>query len=70
MNASAFCRKHGFKEMQAAMPGYSECSMAVSMSKRVVLRNTAAAPDAKIIMLLLPEETEERKGTQKRRVMK
>ena len=64
---STLAIKIGFKEMYEHMEEYPEYIIAVDINRRIILRNTAAAPDAKQIIILKPEASE---TTQTRRKTK
>ena len=47
--------RYPFKRMEAYMPEYSEYLKAVHPTKRIIVENRGAAPDANIILLMRPD---------------
>lgn len=48
--------RYPFKRMQTYMPEYGEVLKSVHPTKRIILENRGARPDAKIILLLTADE--------------
>ena len=47
--------RYPFKKMETYMPEYGEFLKAVHPTKRIIIENRGAAPDANIILLMRPD---------------